>query len=148
MKYYLLVIFIACSIMASAQTSKPNAIVLSPLSDYSAEWNNPIYTKCNTAANATYMNKTERDIIYILNIIRSYPAQFANNVLKNSPHTLAMLTSETWNYPYTREQAAFPLDYIAENKFWPSVSRVNNTYGDRNLICTCEPVTSYMETEA
>ena len=66
------------------------------------------------------------------------------NVLKNAPHTLAMLTASDWNYPYTREQAAFPLDYIAENKFWPSVRRVDEAYGDRNLVCSCAPIEAYM----
>jgi glycine dehydrogenase len=68
-----------------------------------------------------------------------------DNVLKNSPHTLAVVTADEWNHPYSRSKAAFPLDYLKENKFWASVSRVNNTYGDRNLICTCEPVESYVE---
>ncbi|MBC7606674.1 MAG: aminomethyl-transferring glycine dehydrogenase [Burkholderiales bacterium] len=68
-----------------------------------------------------------------------------NNVLKNAPHTLAMLTSEIWNFPYSREQAAFPLSYIAENKFWPSVRRADDAYGDRNLICSCAPIEAYME---
>ena len=68
-----------------------------------------------------------------------------NNVLKNSPHTLAMLTAETWNYPYTREQAAFPLEYVSENKFWPSVRRADDAYGDRNLVCSCAPIEAYME---
>jgi glycine dehydrogenase len=68
-----------------------------------------------------------------------------NNVLKNSPHTLAMLTAESWNFPYTREQAAFPLAYIAENKFWPSVRRADDAYGDRNLVCSCAPIEAYME---
>ncbi len=68
-----------------------------------------------------------------------------DNVLKNSPHTLAVITSDEWNHAYPRSKAAFPLDYLKENKFWPTVSRVNNTYGDRNLICTCEPIESYME---
>jgi glycine dehydrogenase len=71
-------------------------------------------------------------------------AEDPNNVLKNSPHTLAMLTSNDWNMPYTREQAAYPLDYIAENKFWPSVRRVDDAYGDRNLICSCAPIEAYM----
>ncbi|RTY71377.1 glycine dehydrogenase (aminomethyl-transferring) [Flavobacterium sp. RSP49] len=68
-----------------------------------------------------------------------------NNVLKNSPHTLAMLTTDIWNFPYTREQAAFPLDYIAENKFWPTVRRADDAYGDRNLVCSCAPIEAYME---
>ena len=67
-----------------------------------------------------------------------------NNVLKNAPHTQAMLTSDIWDFPYTRQQAAFPLEYISDNKFWPSVRRVDDAYGDRNLICTCEPIEAYM----
>ena len=68
-----------------------------------------------------------------------------DNLLKNAPHTLSVIAANEWSHPYSREQAAFPLLYVKENKFWPSVSRVNNTAGDRNLICTCEPVSSYME---
>jgi glycine dehydrogenase len=71
-----------------------------------------------------------------------------NNPLKNAPHTQQSVISSEWNRPYSREQAAFPMYYVTQNKFWPSVARVNNTYGDRNLICTCEPVESYMEAEA
>jgi glycine dehydrogenase len=70
-----------------------------------------------------------------------------NNALKNAPHTQVVVMSSDWSKPYSREQAAFPLEYIKQNKFWPSVARVNNTHGDRNLICTCEPVESYMEAE-
>ena len=70
----------------------------------------------------------------------------SDNPLKNAPHTLSVITADEWKYSYSRQQAAFPLKYLNENKFWPSVSRVNNTYGDRNLICTCEPTESYLET--
>ncbi|RSK42047.1 aminomethyl-transferring glycine dehydrogenase [Mangrovimonas spongiae] len=68
-----------------------------------------------------------------------------NNVLKNAPHTLEMLTAEEWHFPYSREKAAYPLNYVKDNKFWPSVRRVNDAYGDRNLICTCAPIEDYME---
>ncbi len=68
-----------------------------------------------------------------------------NNVMKNAPHTLAMLTTDEWNFPYSREQAAYPLSYVAENKFWPTVRRVDDAYGDRNLICTCTPIEAYLE---
>lgn len=68
-----------------------------------------------------------------------------DNVLKNAPHTLHVITAEEWKHPYTRQQAAYPLPYLKEHKFWPSISRVNNTYGDRNLICTCEPIEAYAE---
>ena len=75
-------------------------------------------------------------------------ADKADNVLKHAPHTQFVITADEWTRSYTRQQAAFPLAYVKANKFWPSVSRVNNTYGDRNLVCTCEPVSSYMEQEA
>jgi len=73
-------------------------------------------------------------------------ADAANNVLKNAPHSYKVLVADTWNYPYTREKAAFPAPYVRENKFWPSVSRVDNAYGDRNLVCSCLPVEAF-ETE-
>lgn len=67
-----------------------------------------------------------------------------NNPLKNAPHTQELVTSDAWDLPYTRKQAAFPLAYIAENKFWPSVRRVDDAFGDRNLICSCNPIEDYM----
>ncbi|MBL0154556.1 MAG: aminomethyl-transferring glycine dehydrogenase [Chitinophagaceae bacterium] len=71
-----------------------------------------------------------------------------DNALKHAPHTQFEVTANEWNHAYSRQDAAFPLHYVTLNKFWPSVARVNNTHGDRNLICTCEPVESYMEAEA
>ncbi len=68
-----------------------------------------------------------------------------NNPLKNAPHTMAMVTSDEWLLPYSRQKAAFPLDYVHDTKFWPSVRRVDDAYGDRNLICTCAPIEAYME---
>lgn len=68
-----------------------------------------------------------------------------DNPLKQAPHTVHVITANDWNRAYSRQQAAFPLPYVQANKFWPSVSRVNNTHGDRNLVCTCEPVSSYAE---
>jgi glycine dehydrogenase len=76
--------------------------------------------------------------------IENGSADKANNVLKHAPHTQALVCSSSWDRPYTREQAAFPLAYVSENKFWPFVSRINNTHGDRNLVCTCEPTAAYM----
>ncbi len=84
-------------------------------------------------------------MISIRKEIAEASAENPNNVLKNSPHTLRMLTTDTWDFPYTRQQAAFPLDYISDNKFWPSTRRVDDAYGDRNLICTCAPIEEYME---
>ncbi|MCO6174324.1 aminomethyl-transferring glycine dehydrogenase [Flavobacterium sp. NRK F10] len=83
-------------------------------------------------------------MISIRKEIETASKEDTNNVLKNAPHTLAMLTANDWNMPYTREQAAYPLDYIAENKFWPTVRRVDDAYGDRNLICSCAPIEAYM----
>ena len=68
-----------------------------------------------------------------------------DNVLKNAPHTITMLTSDEWKFSYTREKAAYPLNYVSENKFWPSVRRVDEAFGDRNLMCTCPPIEEYMD---
>jgi len=67
-----------------------------------------------------------------------------NNLLKQAPHTQEVVIDDNWDKPYSRAEAAFPLPYVRDRKFWPSVSRVNNTHGDRNLVCTCEPMESYM----
>ncbi len=83
-------------------------------------------------------------MIAIRNEIEAANTDDKNNVLKNAPHTLAMLTVEDWQLPYTRQQAAFPLAYVAENKFWPSVRRADDAYGDRNLICSCAPIEAYL----
>lgn len=71
-------------------------------------------------------------------------ADKTDNALKNAPHTQFVITADEWKHAYSRQSAAFPLEFVKENKFWPSVSRVNNTYGDRNLICTCEPTEAYV----
>ena len=84
-------------------------------------------------------------MISIRKEIEASTIEDSNNVLKNSPHTLSLLTANTWNFPYTREQAAFPLEYIAENKFWPTVRRADDAYGDRNLVCSCAPIEAYVE---
>ncbi|MGB0657400.1 MAG: aminomethyl-transferring glycine dehydrogenase subunit GcvPB, partial [Flavobacteriaceae bacterium] len=65
-------------------------------------------------------------------------------LLKNAPHTLAMVTSDQWDFPYSRQKAAFPLEFVHENKFWPTVRRVDEAYGDRNLVCSCAPIESYV----
>jgi len=67
----------------------------------------------------------------------------ANNVLKNAPHTSAEISGVEWNHPYTREQAAFPAPWLRIHKYWPPVARVDNAYGDRNLVCACPPVDAY-----
>jgi glycine dehydrogenase len=70
-----------------------------------------------------------------------------NNVLKNAPHTAAVVMADDWNRPYTRQKAAYPLPFVKEAKFWPAVSRIDNAYGDRNLMCTCLPVEEYNKPE-
>lgn len=77
--------------------------------------------------------------------IENGTADQENNPLKNAPHTLNLLTADEWSLPYSRQKASFPLEYLQENKFWPSVRRVDDAFGDRNLICTCEPIESYLE---
>lgn len=67
-----------------------------------------------------------------------------DNVLKNAPHTALEITADEWKHSYSRTKAAYPLAWIAENKFWPAVARVDNGYGDRNLVCTCAPIESYL----
>ncbi|MBP7173821.1 MAG: aminomethyl-transferring glycine dehydrogenase [Cloacibacterium sp.] len=67
-----------------------------------------------------------------------------NNVLKNAPHTEQLVISDAWDKPYSREKAAYPLDWVRSHKFFASVSRVDEAFGDRNLVCACEPIESYM----
>lgn len=74
-------------------------------------------------------NKTDRD----------------NNLLKNAPHTAFEVTSDNWNHPYKRHRAAFPRPWVRENKFWPSVGRIDDAYGDRNLVCSCLPINEYRD---
>ena len=66
-----------------------------------------------------------------------------NNILKNAPHTVAVVTANLWKYPYSREKAAYPLPFVKEAKFWPAVSRIDNAYGDRNLVCSCLPMEAF-----
>ncbi|MFN5181534.1 MAG: glycine dehydrogenase (aminomethyl-transferring), partial [Bacteroidota bacterium] len=68
----------------------------------------------------------------------------SENVIKNAPHTSRLVVSDDWDKKYSREKAAFPLAWVRSNKFWPSVARVDNAYGDRNLVCSCLPVESYI----
>jgi glycine dehydrogenase len=69
----------------------------------------------------------------------------SDNVLKNAPHTAAAVCADQWLHPYSREQAAYPLPYVRERKFWPSVGRIDNPFGDRNMMCTCPPIDTYMK---
>jgi len=68
-----------------------------------------------------------------------------DNVLKNAPHTMHVICSDEWNHQYSRKKAAFPLPFVSQHKFWPTVGRADNAYGDRNLVCACPPIESYLE---
>ena len=72
-------------------------------------------------------------------------ADAEDNALKNAPHTAAMVTADEWNHAYTRTQAAYPAPWTRDMKFWPFVRRVDNAYGDRNLVCSCLPMEAYAE---
>ncbi len=72
-------------------------------------------------------------------------ADARDNVLKNAPHTAEEVSSDEWSHPYSREQAAYPLPFVRANKFWPSVARIDNPYGDRNLVCACPPIEAYAD---
>lgn len=86
------------------------------------------------------MLEIKKEIVEIMSGV--YDAD--NNVLHNAPHTQALVTANDWSFPYSREKAAFPLSYLHHGyKFWPSVARVDGAYGDRNLVCTCPPLSSY-----
>lgn len=94
-------------------------------------------------------NKQELDrfcdaMIQIKSEIDAY-VEGKDSVLKNAPHTQAMITADNWPYSYTRQEAAFPLNYVSENKFWPPVRRVDDAYGDRHLVCSCNPIEDYIE---
>jgi glycine dehydrogenase len=89
-------------------------------------------------------------LIEIRNEIREVEdgkADKESNVLKNAPHTAAIITSDNWSYPYSRQKAAYPLHFVKDSKFWPSVSRIDNAYGDRNLVCSCLPIEAFVKSE-
>ena len=81
-----------------------------------------------------------------IDAIISSKADRENNLLKNAPHTSRVVVSDAWQHRYTREQAAFPLKWVRDNKFWPSVGRIDNVRGDKNLVCACPPIESYEDT--
>ena len=67
------------------------------------------------------------------------------SVLKNAPHTMYLALNDIWEFSYTRQKAVYPLAWVKQRKFWPSVRRVNDAFGDRNLICSCAPISEYVE---
>jgi glycine dehydrogenase len=68
-----------------------------------------------------------------------------NNVVKNAPHTISMVTNDNWVYPYPRGKAAFPVSFEIVDKYWPPVTKIDDAFGDRNLVCTCVPISAYVE---
>jgi len=85
------------------------------------------------------------DIANDIHAIREGKQDKTDNALKNAPHTQAHVVSDEWTHSYTRQRAAFPLEWVGRNKFWPYVGRINDGYGDRNLVCTCDPISSYLD---
>jgi glycine dehydrogenase len=83
-----------------------------------------------------------------INMVKNKLFDTNDNPLKNAPHTFLELSADVWEHKYTREQAAFPLQYLKANKYWSPVSRVDNVYGDRNLVCSCPSLESYREEAA
>jgi glycine dehydrogenase len=77
--------------------------------------------------------------------IKSGKADKVDNVLHNSPHTVLVVTANEWNHTYDRQKAAYPLNWVVENKFWPAVGRIDDGFGDRNLVCTCDPIDLYRQ---
>jgi glycine dehydrogenase len=75
-------------------------------------------------------------------------ADRADNPLKHAPHTAAALVSDAWPHKYGRDQAAYPAPWLRDHKFWPAVGRIDNPYGDRNLVCTCPPLDTYTSAES
>ena len=74
-------------------------------------------------------------------------ADVSTSALRNAPHTVHVIGSDDWKHPYTREQAAWPMAWLRDAKFWPSVGRIDNAWGDRNLVCSCPPMSEYCGTE-
>jgi glycine dehydrogenase len=79
--------------------------------------------------------------------VASGEADARDNVLKNAPHTAEDVTADTWTHPYSRQQAAYPVFALRAGNYWPPVSRVDNPYGDRNLVCACPPIETYQTAE-
>ena len=77
--------------------------------------------------------------------VESGSAHKTDNVLKNAPHTLQVLLANEWAHPYSREEAAYPAKWLRDTKFWPFVGRIDNPYGDRNLVCICPPIAELAE---
>lgn len=87
--------------------------------------------------------KAMKSIWHEIQEIKEGKADKTDNVLKNAPHTARVVTDDQWNHGYDRRKAAYPLPWVVENKFWPSVGRIDDGFGDRNLVCTCDPVDAY-----
>ena len=85
------------------------------------------------------MRKSQRLSATNVNVVAN------SNALKNAPHTAAAVAADDWPHAYSREQAAFPLPFVRAHKFWPSVGRIDNPYGDRNLMCSCPPIEAFEE---
>ena len=104
--------------------------------------------KENFINNTNFQEKNTLDIKKEINMVKNKVFDANDNPLKNAPHPFLELSADVWEHKYTREQAAFPLQYLKANKYWSPVSRVDNVYGDRNLVCSCPSLDSYREEAA
>jgi glycine dehydrogenase len=102
-------------------------------------------TECESKAELDRFVKAMITIREEISNIESGEMDKEDNPLKNAPHTAQMVMDDDWNHPYSREQAAYPVAGLKERKFWPACARVDNAYGDRNLVCTCPPLEAYTE---
>src|SRR5205807_1061433 len=92
---------------------------------------------------ATGLTEATKIAILNANYVAKGKADRQSNGLKNAPHTARQIAADKWDRPYSRDQAAFPAPWTRENKFWPSVARIDNVYGDRNLFCSCPPLKEF-----
>ena len=105
-----------------------------------------IYPTQRSISKSENLDEIDRFCDAMISIRMEIESENPNNhaLLKNAPHTLAMVTNDVWDFPYTRQKAAFPLEFVYDNKFWPTVRRVDEAYGDRNLVCSCSSIESYV----
>ena len=113
------------------------------LSIFTVACNAPTNDAATKAAETVVAQPDMAKIKAEIKAIEDAVADKKDNPLKNAPHTQLEVISSNWPHSYSRETAAFPLPWVISHKFWPTVARINNTHGDRNLVCTCEPTESY-----
>jgi glycine dehydrogenase len=102
-------------------------------------------TECESKAELDRFCDALIEIRHEISEIENGSLDRIDNPLKGAPHTAAEVSADEWDHAYSRERAAYPLDWVRARKFWPAVGRIDNAYGDRNLICTCPPLEDLVE---